>query len=168
MSQVIVDLADPTPPYEQIRRAVLDQVRAGRLRPGDRLPTIRSLARDLGLAPGTVGRAYKELEEADVLVTGRGAGTRIADPVPEAVLAATAADAAGSARVAPLAHPSAGPSGADSGAGVRPEEAAIPVAPELHGLMTDAVDAARSDGYGDPEILEAVRQVLAGSRARLA
>ncbi|UYG17859.1 GntR family transcriptional regulator [Brachybacterium huguangmaarense] len=164
MSQVIVDLADPTPPYEQIRRAVLDQVRAGRLRPGDRLPTIRSLARDLGLAPGTVGRAYKELEEADVLVTGRGAGTRIADPVPAAVLAATAADPAGSARVAPLAHPSAGP----AGAGVRPDEAAIPVAPELHGLMTDAVDAARSDGYGDPEILEAVRQVLAGSRARLA
>ena len=78
MSSIRIDLADPTPPYEQIRRAILEQLALGALLPGDRLPTIRALARDLGIAPGTVGRAYKELEEAGVLLTRRGAGTQVA------------------------------------------------------------------------------------------
>ena len=84
MSTLVVDLEDPTPPYEQIRRAILDQVASGVLVTGDRLPTIRALAGDLGLAPGTVARAYKELEEAGVLITRRGAGTRIAEGAPVA------------------------------------------------------------------------------------
>ena len=82
MSTLVVDLTDPTPPYEQIRRAILDQVASGSLVTGDRLPAIRALAGDLGLAPGTVARAYKELEEAGVLITRRGAGTRIAEGAP--------------------------------------------------------------------------------------
>lgn len=84
MSSFVVDLTDPTPPYEQIRRAILDQVATGVLATGDRLPAIRALAGDLGLAPGTVARAYKELEEAGVLITRRGAGTRIAEGAPVA------------------------------------------------------------------------------------
>lgn len=85
-----VDPGDPTPPYEQVRRQVADLVGAGVLRPGDRLPALRQLAGDLGLAVGTVARAYAELEEAGLLVSRRGAGTRVADGVrtdPAAVLA---------------------------------------------------------------------------------
>ncbi|MCL6422549.1 GntR family transcriptional regulator [Brachybacterium sp. JHP9] len=78
MSRILIDLADPTPPYEQIRRGILEQLALGALKAGDRLPTIRALARDLGVAPGTVGRAFKELEEAGVLETRRGGGTTVA------------------------------------------------------------------------------------------
>lgn len=73
-----VDPADPTPPYEQVRRQISDLVATGALREGDRLPSLRQLAGDLGLAVGTVGRAYAELEAAGLLVSRRGAGTRIA------------------------------------------------------------------------------------------
>ena len=90
-----VDPDDPTPPYEQVRRQVADLIGAGVLRPGDRLPPLRQLAGDLGLAVGTVGRAYAELEEAGLLVSRRGAGTRVAEGVqarPEAVLDGLARD----------------------------------------------------------------------------
>ena len=78
MTQVRIDLSDPTPPYEQLRRGILQEIHAGRLQEGDRLPPIRVLARDLGLAIGTVGRAYKELEAAGAILTRRGGGSRIA------------------------------------------------------------------------------------------
>ena len=53
---IFVDPANPTPPYEQVRRQLLDLVQAGTLRTGDRLPSLRQLAGDLGLAVGTVAR----------------------------------------------------------------------------------------------------------------
>lgn len=66
-----VDLSRPVPPYEQLRAQVSGQVAAGQLVPGTRLPPVRQLAGDLGLAPGTVARAYSELESEGV-VTSRG------------------------------------------------------------------------------------------------
>ena len=79
-----VSTTDPTPPYEQLRRQLTDLVAAGVLRPGDRLPPLRQLAVDLGLAVGTVARTYRELELAGLVVSRRGGGTRVADrpPVP--------------------------------------------------------------------------------------
>jgi GntR family transcriptional regulator len=77
--QVEVDLTSSVPPYEQIRLQVLAHVSAGRLRAGDRLPTIRAMAADLGVAAGTVARAYHELEIAAVITTRRRTGTVIAD-----------------------------------------------------------------------------------------
>ena len=56
--QVRVTRDDPTPPYEQLRRQITDAVDAGLLQPGVRLPTVRQLAADLGIAPGTVMRTY--------------------------------------------------------------------------------------------------------------
>jgi GntR family transcriptional regulator len=61
----------PVPPYEQVRAQIATMVASGVLAPGTRLPTIRQLAGDLGLAGGTVTRAYRELERDGVL-TGRG------------------------------------------------------------------------------------------------
>lgn len=65
-----VDLASPTPPYEQVRSQLAGMIAAGQLAAGHRLPAIRQLASDLGLAPGTIGRVYKELE-AEGLVASR-------------------------------------------------------------------------------------------------
>ena len=68
---------DPTPPYEQLRRQFVDLISSGVLAPGDRLPPLRQLAADLGLAVGTVGRTYRELETAGLVASRRGGGTRV-------------------------------------------------------------------------------------------
>lgn len=75
---LVVSVADPTPPYEQLRRQLVDLIGSGVLRPGDRLPPLRQIAADLGLAVGTVARTYRELESAGIVVSRRGAGTRVA------------------------------------------------------------------------------------------
>jgi len=89
-----VDPASAVPPYEQVRQGVTALVLGGALQPGARLPSIRQLADDLGLAGGTVARAYRELE-ADGIVTTRGRhGTVVAGasdhaaPPPELLTAA--------------------------------------------------------------------------------
>lgn len=73
-----VDLSSPTPPYEQIRAQVASLIAVGVLPPGSRLPTVRSLASDLGVAAGTVGRAYKELEALGLVESRRRSGTVVA------------------------------------------------------------------------------------------
>ncbi|WP_333762587.1 GntR family transcriptional regulator [Streptomyces sp. IBSBF 2390] len=77
---VRVDTASQVPPYAQIRAQLGALIVTGRLAEGDRLPTVRQLATDLGLAPGTVARAYRELETAGLIRTRRGAGSRVATP----------------------------------------------------------------------------------------
>lgn len=77
---VSVDLDSPLPPYEQIRAQITTMAASGVLPPGSRLPAIRQLAGDLGIAAGTVARAYRELEAAGVIVTRGRHGTHIARP----------------------------------------------------------------------------------------
>lgn len=78
MTQLRVDLSAPVPVYEQIRAQVAGLVAVGALAPGARLPASRDLARDLGIAVGTVQRAYRELEAAGVVESRRRTGTVIA------------------------------------------------------------------------------------------
>lgn len=79
-----LDPASPEPPFAQLRAQVTAQINDKTLQPGDRLPTVRRLAGDLGIAPNTVARAYRELE-ADGLIIGRGrAGTFVTDAGPQA------------------------------------------------------------------------------------
>ena len=82
LSTVTVDVLDPTPPYEQLRRQLADLIGSGVLSPGDRLPPVRQLAADLGLAAGTVARTYRELEQAGYVRSRRGGGTRVAATAP--------------------------------------------------------------------------------------
>ena len=69
---------DPTPVYEQVRRQLRAHIESGTLTAGARLLPVRQLAEELGLAPGTVARAYKELEADGLIITRRGAGTTVA------------------------------------------------------------------------------------------
>ena len=86
------------PPYEQLRDGVIAAIARGALLPGDRVPTVRGLAADLGLAPNTVARAYQELEAGGWLI-GRGrAGTFVADAPPSRPTDADAALAAAAER----------------------------------------------------------------------
>lgn len=73
-----IDATGAVPPYEQIRAQVTELAASGQLPEGTRLPTIRQLARDLGLAPGTVARAYRELEAAGVVISRVRHGTTVA------------------------------------------------------------------------------------------
>ncbi len=66
---LLVDPDLPLPVYEQLREQILRMVAAGTLAPGHRLPTIRQLAVDLGLAKGTVAKAYELLESESVIAT---------------------------------------------------------------------------------------------------
>jgi DNA-binding transcriptional regulator YhcF (GntR family) len=73
-----VDARSAVPPYEQLRQQVTALVRAEVLTTGTRLPAIRQLANDLGLAGGTVARAYRELENDGIVTTHGRHGTVVA------------------------------------------------------------------------------------------
>jgi DNA-binding transcriptional regulator YhcF (GntR family) len=72
------DPVSPVPPYEQLRAQVASRVAAGELVAGTRLPTVRALAEELGLAANTIARAYRELEGDGVVVTEGRRGTFVA------------------------------------------------------------------------------------------
>jgi GntR family transcriptional regulator len=75
---VRVDAGDGLPIYRQIVEQVKAALAAGALRPGDRLPSHRDLAKELVVAPLTVSRAYDLLEREGLLATERGRGTFVA------------------------------------------------------------------------------------------
>lgn len=102
---ISVDAASLLPPYEQIRAQVADQARDGRLPAGTRLPTVRRLAADLGLAVNTVARAYRELERDGVVATRGRHGTFVSTGGDPATRAAEEAAAAYARRVRRLGLP---------------------------------------------------------------
>ena len=67
------------PIYQQIVTQVKHMVASGRLRPGEEVLPIRTLAEQLLINPNTVARAYRELEAAGILNSRRGSGTRVSD-----------------------------------------------------------------------------------------
>jgi len=72
-----VDPSDDRPIYAQIADQVTFAVAAGSLRPGDRVPSVRELSRQLVVNPNTVARAYRELELAGTVTKRRTAGTYV-------------------------------------------------------------------------------------------
>ena len=78
---ITLDAHSVIPPYEQVRAQLAEQVQDQRLPAGTKLPTIRRLADDLGLAPNTVARAYRELEQDGVIETRGRHGTFVSGSV---------------------------------------------------------------------------------------
>ncbi len=74
-----VDASSAVPPYEQIRSQIATMVASGVLPVGRRLPPIRQLAADLGLAGGTVARAYRELEQGGLIASRGRHGTFVSN-----------------------------------------------------------------------------------------
>jgi DNA-binding transcriptional regulator YhcF (GntR family) len=64
-----LDPASAVPTFLQLRAQLIDRVRSGELKPGTRIPTVRALAGELGIAPNTVAKAYRQLEEDGILET---------------------------------------------------------------------------------------------------
>jgi len=82
--RVVIDDTSNRSIYEQIVARIQEGIATAALRPSDRLPTVRQLADELDVAPGTVARAYAELERAGAIITDGARGTRIADRAPSA------------------------------------------------------------------------------------
>lgn len=79
MINLTIDPNLATPPFEQLKNAVMEKIRTGELTPGTRLPAVRKLAGELELAANTVARAYRELETAGFVQT-RGRNGTIVSP----------------------------------------------------------------------------------------
>src|SRR5206468_2526682 len=77
--EVRIDDASDRAIHEQIVSQIQEAVATGTLRPGNRLPPVRQLADQLEIAPGTVARAYSELERRGIVVTDGARGTRVAE-----------------------------------------------------------------------------------------
>lgn len=121
---VDVDTSSPTPPYEQVRAGLAARIHDHSLPVGAKLPTVRGLAEQLGLAPNTVARAYRELETAGLIETRGRAGSFVSaagDATRRKVHAAAA-------RYAELAHR----------LGVDPAEALQIAAAAIHGGRTSS------------------------------
>lgn len=73
-----IDGTNPAPASEQLRQQVIAQVRSGELAPGTRLPTVRQLADELGIAVNTVARGYRLLETDGIIETFGRRGTFVA------------------------------------------------------------------------------------------
>lgn len=76
--KITIDAGAATAPYEQLRAQIAEEARAGRLPVGYKLPTVRGLAEQLGLAANTVAKAYRALEADGVIETHGRLGTTIA------------------------------------------------------------------------------------------
>jgi DNA-binding transcriptional regulator YhcF (GntR family) len=77
-------------PYQRIVQEVKDQVRLGRLKGNDKLPSTRELADHYGVAPGTVQRALTELRTDGVIYSHQGRGSFIRETAVDAVADPTA------------------------------------------------------------------------------
>ena len=75
---IIISNTGGQPIYEQICRQVKGAIAAGKLKPGEPLPSIRALARDLRISVITTKRAYEELERDGFICTQAGKGSFVA------------------------------------------------------------------------------------------
>ena len=75
MLHLTIDPDEAMAPFEQVRTQIATAIAQGQLAAGTKLPTVRQLAADLGLAANTVARAYRELEADQVIATHGRRGT---------------------------------------------------------------------------------------------
>lgn len=71
---ILLDYRDVRPIYAQIIDGVKEQITAGILRTGDKLPSVRELASELAINPNTIQRSYRALEAEGWIVTVPGKG----------------------------------------------------------------------------------------------
>ncbi|AYN39786.1 PLP-dependent aminotransferase family protein [Streptomyces dangxiongensis] len=138
--------------------ALRDAVRTGRLTPGTRLPSSRTLAADLGIARNTVAETYADLVAEGWLTARQGSGTRVATGVPHSTPVTPAA------RPAPRRTPAAPAHDLTPGT---PDLAAFPRTEWLRAARRALATAPfHALGYGDPHGRPELRTALAGYLAR--
>lgn len=156
-----VDRSADIPLGQQVQAALRTSIRAGRLRSGERLPSTRQLAEQLGVSRGLVVSVYEQLLAEGYVVSSVGSGTRVADGLSGAVDTGSPAAAED-----PPAQPAPGPR-IDFGYGV-PDLRAFPTRDWLRALG-DAMNALPAAALGDgaAEGDDHLRTVLAGYHRRV-
>ncbi len=76
---IVIDHNSKTPVYEQIKVQILSLITSGALSPGDKLPSLRTLAADLSLNFNTIKKVFAQLESDGVIITVQGKGCFVAD-----------------------------------------------------------------------------------------
>lgn len=79
----LVDLKSRVPIYEQLKKNTLELIMREVLMPGDKMPSVRSLATDLGINPNTVQKAYQDMEKEGIIYTVAGRGSFVSDDIKE-------------------------------------------------------------------------------------
>jgi len=165
---VRLDRSASRPLRAQLEASLREAIRGGRLRAGERLPSSRELARELGVSRGMVQECYGQLLAEGYLTSRTGSATRVAG------LGQQAGDqpVAGPAVVSPSApspgrHPSEPPLIADFQPGV-PDLSSFPRTDWAWAIKQACTHAASADlGYGDPRGSPVLREVLAGYLRRV-
>jgi DNA-binding transcriptional regulator YhcF (GntR family) len=83
--RIRLDERSPRPLSDQLATALAERIQRGSLAPGSRLPTVRALAEELGLATNTVAKAYRTLEDSGLIEGRRRHGTFVTDRLPKRV-----------------------------------------------------------------------------------
>jgi GntR family transcriptional regulator len=81
-----IDFRSGIPIYLQVVERIKERLASGQLKPGDQLPTVRSLALDLRVNFNTIARAYRIMDEAGIISTQQGRGTYILETPPPEIL----------------------------------------------------------------------------------
>lgn len=82
-----INLNSAVPIYEQIVQEIKRMIKAGELKEGDPMPTIRSLAKQLGVDKNTIARAYQQLDSENFIVSNRRKGSYVKKPAGNIILA---------------------------------------------------------------------------------
>jgi GntR family transcriptional regulator/MocR family aminotransferase len=166
---VRLDRSAGQPLRGQLEASLREAIRGGRLRAGERLPSSRELARELGVSRGMVQDCYGQLLAEGYLTSRTGSATRVADiggqPAGDQTAAAPAA--VWPAAPPPGRHPSEPPLIADFQHGV-PDLSSFPRTDWAWAVKQACTQAADEDlGYGDPHGSPVLREVLAGYLRRV-
>ena len=73
-----INPSNGVPVYEQVSRQIMFAVASGSIGPGEMIPSVRELARELAINPNTVARAFRDLQDQNILQTVRGTGVEVA------------------------------------------------------------------------------------------
>ena len=159
---VRLDRSAGQPLRAQLEASLREAIRDGRLRAGERLPSSRELARELGVSRGMVQDCYGQLLAEGYLTSRAGSATRVAD-----IEESGAARGWPACSPAPARPPPDRPLIADFRAGV-PDLSSFPRTDWAWAVRQACAEAASADlGYGDPHGSAVLREVLAGYLRRV-
>lgn len=72
-----VNPTNGVPVYEQVSRQIMFAVASGSILPGEMIPSVREMARELAINPNTVARAFRDLQDQNILQSVRGTGVAV-------------------------------------------------------------------------------------------
>jgi GntR family transcriptional regulator / MocR family aminotransferase len=157
---VRLDRSAPEPLRAQLETSLREAIRDGRLRGGERLPSSRELARELGVSRGMVQDCYGQLLAEGYLTSRGGSATRVADLKDQPVTA-------GASATAPPGQPASRSLIADFRPGV-PDLSSFPRTDWARAVRQACTEIATADlGYGDPRGSAVLREVLAAYLRRV-